>query len=69
MYEVKPYIEQNKVQYYGVYIKSDYNSYKVPLDDNDNLVVLCYSRAIAEAIVELLEEDHDREEFDKFKYI
>lgn len=66
MYEVKPYIEQNKVQYYGVYIKSDYNSYKLPLDDNDNLVILCYSRAIAETIMELLEDDHKLEDKDKF---
>lgn len=66
MYEVKPYIEQNKVQYYGVYIKNDYNSYKLPLDDNDNLVILCYSRAIAETIMELLEDDHKLEDKDKF---
>lgn len=64
MYEVKPYFEEDHTRYYGVYIKQkpEFLDYNIDINENSNLVVLCYSRAIAESIAELLEEDHELEE-------
>lgn len=65
MYEVKPYIEENYVERvvkYGVYIKSNYSGYKIDIDCNDNLVVLCYDENTAKEIAELLNKDMKYEE-------
>lgn len=66
MYEVKPYFEEDHTRYYGVYIKQipEFLDYNIDENENSNLVVLCYSRAIAESIAELLEEDNELEEKD-----
>ena len=65
MYTVKPYIEENpveKVVKYGVYQDYNYNGYKIDIDCNDNLVVLCYDENTAKEIAELLNKDMKYEE-------
>lgn len=65
MYVVREYIEENPVdsiKRYGVYIKSDYSGYKIDIDCNDNLVVLCNSEEIAYKIARLLNIDEEIEE-------
>ncbi len=61
MYEVKEYFDGTKL-FYGVYIKTMRNSYDQPPSDEDNIVVLCFSKEIANKIKNLLEDDNLLEE-------
>lgn len=62
MYEVKEYSDGDKI-FYGVYIKSSGNMYGEPSREEDNIVVLCKVKCIAEKIKNLLEKDNELEEY------
>lgn len=67
MYEVKSYKDggtESATTYYGVYHKCKFRGYREDAEFSglDNLVVLCYSKEIAEVIAELLTNDHDYEQ-------
>ena len=62
MYEVKEYSNGDET-FYGVYIKSSGNMYGKPPRDEDNIVVLCHSKKIAEKIALLLNTDNQLEDF------
>lgn len=57
MYIVKQY--RSDERYFGVYEYWEYTGLKVDLTGNDNLVVQCHNKEIAEKIAELLNLDDE----------